>query len=156
MYPVITFKQASDGDIPDILRLYAQPDMDNGKTISEDDAKELLLKLKQYPSYHFYIACQSNVDSDKDYQIVGVFGLLIMENIGHQGKPSGIVEGVCVAPHLQGQGIGKQMMMEAKSLCEAAGCYKIALTSNIKRKSAHGFYKSLGFIQHGISFQLVL
>ena len=34
----------------------------------------------------------------------------------------------------------------------AAGCYKMALSSNLKREAAHRFYDSLGFGRHGYSF----
>jgi predicted GNAT family acetyltransferase len=33
-----------------------------------------------------------------------------------------------------------------------AGCYKMALSSNVKRAAAHAFYESLGFERHGYSF----
>ena len=42
--------------------------------------------------------------------IVGSFALLIMDNLGHLGAPSAIVEDVVVDPALHGCGIGRQMM----------------------------------------------
>ena len=36
--------------------------------------------------------------------------------------------------------------------CRRAGCYKLALSSNLKRADAHRFYDSLGFERHGFSF----
>lgn len=57
-----------------------------------------------------------------------------------------------VAPGRQGQGIGRQMMAHAVQQARAAGCYKLALSSNAKRVAAHAFYESLGFAQHGLSF----
>jgi GNAT superfamily N-acetyltransferase len=44
------------------------------------------------------------------------------------------------------------MMQYAIQLCRRAGCYKVTLSSNLKRKSAHEFYESLGFQRHGYSF----
>ena len=57
-----------------------------------------------------------------------------------------------VAPEWRGQGIGAAMMREAQRLAAQAGCYKLALSSNLKRDDAHRFYRSLGFRQHGVSF----
>ena len=43
-------------------------------------------------------------------------------------------------------------MEHAREQCRAAGCYKMALSSNLKREGAHAFYDSLGFERHGYSF----
>ena len=44
------------------------------------------------------------------------------------------------------------MMAHAREQCRAAGCYKLALSSNLCREAAHLFYESLGFERHGYSF----
>jgi GNAT superfamily N-acetyltransferase len=44
------------------------------------------------------------------------------------------------------------MMEHARDACRRAGCYKLALSSNLKRADAHRFYDSLGFERHGFSF----
>ena len=75
-----------------------------------------------------------------------------MHNLAHRGAPSAIAEDVVVDSACQGQGIGRQMMAHALQLAKEAGCYKLALSSNRKRKDAHAFYESLGFQQHGLSF----
>jgi GNAT superfamily N-acetyltransferase len=43
-------------------------------------------------------------------------------------------------------------MAHAIEQARAAGCYKLALSSNAKRQAAHAFYESLGFQRHGLSF----
>jgi GNAT superfamily N-acetyltransferase len=63
-----------------------------------------------------------------------------------------VVEDVAVLPSMQGKGIGRVMMEHARSECRRAGCYKLALSSNLKRTDAHRFYDSLGFERHGFSF----
>ncbi len=44
------------------------------------------------------------------------------------------------------------MMNYAIKLCRENGCYKVALSSNLKREKAHAFYEKLGFKKHGYSF----
>ena len=50
------------------------------------------------------------------------------------------------------QGVGKAMMEHAREQCRLAGCYKLALSSNLRREAAHRFYEALGFERHGYSF----
>ena len=79
-----------------------------------------------------------------------------MDNLGHCGTPSAVVEDVVVAAQAQGRGIGKAMMAFARERCREKGCYKLVLSSNAKRESAHAFYESIGFARHGYSFRLDL
>ena len=88
--------------------------------------------------------------------LIGTFAFLLMHNIGHMGSASAIIEDVVVAQDHQGQGIGQQMMLQAMKLAKEMGCYKMVLSSNIKRTRAHDFYESLGFEKHGHSFRIDL
>jgi len=145
----IKIRKAEEGDLPQILNLYAQPDMDDGKALSLEDAKNLFNKLKKYPEYKIFVAIYEN-------KIIGTFSLLIMDNLVHEGTPSGIVEAVAVDPKYQGVGIGKKMMQFAMQRCREFGCYKLALSANMMRDKAHRFYESLGFDRHGYSFLIHL
>ncbi len=82
--------------------------------------------------------------------------MAIMDNLANSGKPSGLIEDVVVKTECQGRGIGTQMMNFAVNLCRECGCYKVALSSNLKRIKAHAFYESLGFEKHGYSFLIEL
>jgi hypothetical protein len=48
------------------------------------------------------------------------------------------------------------MIKRALQIAAGAGCYKMTLSSNLKRVDAHRFYESTGFRQHGISFSMPL
>ncbi|GAB2845913.1 hypothetical protein GCM10027277_12650 [Pseudoduganella ginsengisoli] len=139
---------ACESDLPEILRLYAQPDLDDGKVLSLTEAKALFDRIARYPDYKIYVALI-------DAQIVGTFALLIMDNLGHLGAPSGVIEDVAVDPQWQGHGIGKKMMRHALQVGHEKGCYKVALSSNLKRERAHEFYDSLDFERHGYSFRVL-
>lgn len=86
--------------------------------------------------------------------VIGSFALLIIDNLGHLGAPTAIVEDVVVAPSSQNRGIGKKMMQEALSYAESADCYKVTLSANCKREIAHKFCESLGFEKQGFSFKI--
>jgi ribosomal protein S18 acetylase RimI-like enzyme len=144
--PIIV-REASRADLPDILRLLAQPAMDDDHVLSLAEAERLFDRMADYPDYRIHVAIRGE-------GIVGSFALLIMDKLGHQGAPSGVIEDVVVDPRCQGQGIGKAMMREALRLCGEKGCDKVALSSNLKRERAHAFYESLGFERHGYSFKI--
>jgi len=149
MSPPIHFREASKADLPDILRLHAQPEMDDGQVLSVVDAEQMFDRMARYPDYRLHVAIRDN-------RIVGTFALLVMDNLGHQGAPSGVIEDVLVDPQYQGQGIGKAMVRHALRVCGGKGCYKVTLSSNLKRERAHAFYESLGFERHGYSFKVMI
>ena len=49
--PPIHFREASKADLPDILRLHAQPEMDDGQVLSVTDAEQVLDRMARYPDY---------------------------------------------------------------------------------------------------------
>lgn len=141
----IKIRESAECDIPLILSLYSQPDMDNGKIISVEQAKHIFYKMKSYPDYKIYVAADEE-------RIVGTFALLIMDNLAHMGTPSAVIEDVVVSDSFQRMGVGKEMIRFAIDKGKEAKCYKVSLSSNINRKSAHAFYESLDFQKHGYSF----
>lgn len=147
MNGLIFCREASKVDLLEVLRLYAQPDFDNGKVLSLSEAESLFERIACYPDYKIYVAHYKA-------QIVGTFALLIMDNLGHLGTPSAIIEDVAVDPQWQGHGVGKMMMRHALQVCSEKGCYKAVLSSSLKRERAHAFYESLGFEHHGYSFSV--
>jgi GNAT superfamily N-acetyltransferase len=134
-----------EADLPAVLRIYAQPELDAGAVLSLEEARARFQRFSTYPCYRLYVA-------ELDGAVVGTFALLIMDNLAHLGAPSGIVEDVGVLPEHRGRGVGRAMMLKARELCAEAGCYKLALSSNLRRTEAHAFYESLGFRKHGYSF----
>lgn len=144
----VIIRQATLDDVKDILHIYAES-LDNGKVLSVEKAQRIFLKQQQYPDYKVFVA-------EYEQQLVGTFAILIMENMAHQGTPSAVVEDVGVLSTVQGKGIGKLMMEYALNYAKEKGCYKMSLSSNLKREKAHQFYESLGFQKHGFSFLMNL
>ena len=145
----ITCRLATKEDLREILALYAQPDIDDGNVLSLADAERVLDRMSSYPDYTLYISVEGDV-------IVGTLALLIMDNLGHIGSPSAVIEDVVVDPSRHGQGIGTIMMKSAIDIARAKGCYKAVLSSNVSREKAHAFYETLGFERHGYSYRMNL
>jgi GNAT superfamily N-acetyltransferase len=138
-------REAVEADLPAILELAGQPGMDDGVVLDIEAALAIFHKMMRYPSYRLFVAVRGGA-------LAGTYALLVMDNLGHMGAPSAIVEQVLVAPNVQGGGIGTTMMHHAMEQARAARCYKLVLSSNIKRVDAHKFYDGLGFARHGQSF----
>lgn len=144
----LTIRPATSADLPGVLALYAQPALDDGRVLPVQDAEKIFARFARYPDYTLYVA-------ETDRQIVGTFALLIMDNLGHLGASSAVVEDVAVDPALQGRGVGQEMMAFAIERAREKRCYKLVLSSNAKRERAHAFYESLGFERHGYSFRIL-
>ncbi len=143
---VPTIRTAERRDLGAILELYVRSGLDD-VALPLEQAESIFERMRHYPDYQIYVA-------ECDGQLVGTLALLIMDNLGHSGARSGVVEDVAVSPAWRGRGIGKAMMRFAMRRCQEAGCYKLALSSNLRREDAHAFYESLAFKRHGYSFQV--
>ena len=143
--PTVAVRDAADADLPAILRILSQSGIDGGQSFTLDEARGHLARIRAWPNFRLLVATV-------DGEAAGTYSLLIMDKLGKRGTPAGVVEDVAVAPERQGQGIGRAMMAHAIEECRKAGCYKLALSSNLKREGAHRFYESLGFERHGYSF----
>jgi ribosomal protein S18 acetylase RimI-like enzyme len=143
----LSIRRATEADLSDLLALYGQPDFNNGRVTSLDQAKATLARMATYPDFAAYCA-------EIDGAVVGTFSLMVIDNLAHWGMASALVENVVVANGHQGEGIGRAMIQAAFRLAEEKGAYKVALSSNVKSTRAHEFYESLGFEKYGFSFRL--
>jgi ribosomal protein S18 acetylase RimI-like enzyme len=142
-------REAVKEDLPQIMLLLSQLNTMADNNIPLEKAAAILAQINRYPFFKVYVALLGD-------KIVGAFELLIMDNLAHLGMPSGVIEDVVVSGEYRRKGIGKAMMGYALDVCKAKGCYKVSLSSNLKRKAAHRFYESLGFQKHGFSFGVEL
>ena len=143
----LSIREADQFDLPEVLELLRELDLDGDKPMSQAEAMRLFDRIGDYPDYTIYLA-------RKEGEAVGTYALLIMDKLEHGGAPSGIVDSVAVAKAFQGQGIGKAMMRHAMDKCREKGCYKLMLSSNKTREDAHRFYEGLGFHMHGYSYAI--
>ena len=141
----IVIREATEPDLPAILHAYSSAGIDGGQSFTVEEAREHLARFRAYPNYRVFVALESGT-------FAGTYALLILDNLAKRGARTGIVEDVAVLPERQGRGVGRAMMEHARAECRAGGCYKLALSSNVKREGAHQFYDALGFERHGYSF----
>lgn len=142
---ILQIREAVERDLPNLIPLFGQLGMDDGHVLTAGEAEQIFRKMTTYPDYRLYVA-------DFEGIAVGVFAILIMDNLGHLGAPSAVIEDVIVHRNWRGRGIGRRMMAFAMELAREKKCYKLLLSSNRHREEAHRFYKSIGFERHGYSF----
>ncbi len=141
-------REARRGDLPVVVDLLAEMDTSE-QPMPLSRAERIFREMSRYPDYRCYLA----VDGDTP---VATFSLLIFDALVHGGAREALLDGVVVTAARRGQGLGRAMIQEAMRLSAASGCYKLALSSNLKRADAHRFYESLGFQRHGVSFAIVV
>src|SRR4051812_23919379 len=127
---IVEIRQASEADLPEVLHAYRESGIDAGEAFTLEEARAQFARLAAYPSYRIFLA-------HHDGAFAGTYALILLDNLAKRGKPAGVVEDVAVLPGFQGKGIGKAMMTHAREECRKAGCYKMALSSNLKRTGAH-------------------
>ena len=69
----ITAREATKADLPAVLAIYGQPELDAGKLLSLEEAEKIYSRFQEYPFYRLYVAVAGQ-------KIVGTFALLIMHN----------------------------------------------------------------------------
>lgn len=127
-------------------------EIDGEAFLLPEEIKEKLKVMQNYSFCKVFVA----VEEGRDDTIVGTFTLYILDNLGHRGTPFAVVESVITHPDHRRKGVGRSMMLKAMEIAAERGCYKLVLSSDIKREGAHTFYDRLGFVRHGVSFKVNL
>lgn len=140
----LTFRTATEADVPKLLDFHAELDPEMTRLPAEK-ALEMFRRTLRYPSYTHYLVFDGEA-------CVGTFALLILENLAHCGAPFAVIENVVVDRAHRQKGVGRAMMAHALDLARRAGCYKLSLSTNARRTEAHAFYEHLGFQRHGYSY----
>jgi len=149
--PHIEVRAATSDDAPTLIALLAE--MDDAPMrdalLDVEGAQRIMARMADYPDFRAFLVFADGV-------AVGTFSLLIFCSLTHEGSKQAVLDAVVIGRRCRGQGIGSVMLEQACKIASDAGCYKIALSSNLKRMDAHRFYETHGFKQHGISFALPL
>ena len=145
----IKMRLATETDLPAILQLYAQQDME-GKALALEEALPIFRQIITSDRQELFVA------EGPDSRILGSFSLSYVQHLTHGGARSASFGDIVVRSDSQGLGVGKRMMTFAAQRARQRGCYKVMLSSSIRRFNAQAFYESLGYEQHGLSYLLNL
>jgi ribosomal protein S18 acetylase RimI-like enzyme len=144
---------AAEADLPRIVELLAQlaPDDPGREDLSSPLPYEYHLVFRQMVQgkQHLLVA-------EVRRKIAGTLVLVVVPNLSHRATPYAIIENVVVDERHRSQGIGEALIAAAIEEARNAGCYKVTLTSNKRRKDAHRFYERLGFARTHEAFRIDL
>ena len=139
----MSIRDATPADLPRLLELLHQ--LSQQSRTAESDIRELtdehhaaLRTISDDPRARLFVL-------EDGGRVIGTYTLYVLPNLSHGGRSWAIVENVVVDEAARGGGHGKRLMDHALGLAREAGCYKLSLTSNIKRAEAHAFYEAIGF-----------
>lgn len=146
--PNIFLRTATLDDAPALAAVLASMDEKGAPTAQDQLAmRDTLIDMAGYPDFCAYLLFE-------DDQLVGSFSLMVFPSPSHHGFKQALLDGVAILPEKRGRGLGEMMIRQAMRLASDKHCYKLMLSSNIKRVAAHRFYEHLGFTQHGLSFSI--
>jgi len=141
-------RPATEQDMPRILELYGEL-TEQQHHLSADDVQSVFTEIVSMAGHELLVA-------EDEGEVIGTMVLLIVPNLSHGALPWAVVENVVVDQRYRRQGIGKLLMKYAIARARKAGCYKVQLLSNKKRREAHRFYQALGFETSAYGFRLYL
>jgi ribosomal protein S18 acetylase RimI-like enzyme len=149
----ISFRDATAGDLPEIVRLLA------------DDA--LGAQRERYadplPTAYrdAFAAIQAQVGNrillaEMDGRIAGCAQLTLIPGLSHIGTMRAQIESVRIGSGLRGHGIGEKLIRRCIALAREAGCGLVQLTTDNSRADARRFYERLGFTGSHLGMKLKL
>jgi GNAT superfamily N-acetyltransferase len=111
---------------------------------------QMLNRIQQHnsPTYKLLVAKQEN-------QALGFIALHFYYAF-HHSAPIGRITAFCVDENARGAGIGSLLLRTAEEFFEQQGCFKIELTSNLRRGNAHQYYLQRGYIEGSKHFIKIL
>jgi len=147
-----TVRLATQDDVTRILELYRElaittSQAELGQSPSPADCRRVFEEISAAPGHALLVA---------EYQgeVVGTMVLLIVPNLSHGVLPWAMVENLVIDRRYQRRGLGRLLMEHAIARAKEAGCYRLALSSDKRRREAHRFYHSLGFQPSAHGFRL--
>lgn len=139
----LLFRPATENDLNSLIDMLADDELgqqrENNARPLPDCYQRAFLAIDKDPNNHLIVV-------ERAGEIAGMLQLTYIPYLTHQGGWRGLIEGVRIARHYRGQGLGQKMFAWAIEHAKQRGCHMLQLTSDKQRPRAIDFYKKLGFI----------
>lgn len=147
----LVIRSADLADVPRIIELLESGALADGAGDRSDaDAyRHALAEIRHSPDNDVLVA-------EVDGEVVGMCQLVMFRHIQRNGGRCAEIESMHVAPERRSQGIGAELVKAAIAAAAGAGCYRVQLTSDIRRSDAHRFYQRMGFDPSHVGFKYIV
>ncbi len=136
-----TIRKAKAEDLEAVIKLLPDPD-----SLSLEKAKSSFEKMGLYSSYTLFVVL-------KDSALVAAFSLMIMDNLAHEGTPSGLIDDLVIASSEVSKGsIANKIMDFALEQCNKDHCYKLCVSGHQQLVQDLLNNNASGLSQHGLCF----
>jgi GNAT superfamily N-acetyltransferase len=132
-------RDAREDDLAALVELMRQLQYPNEASTVTDAHRATLATIEATPGQRLLVI------EDEQGRVAGTAQLMILPNLSRDALPRATVENVCVDERLRGQRYGERLVAYCIEQARAAGCFKIALTTNRRRAAAHRFWERQGF-----------
>lgn len=143
-------RDATEHDLPAVVELMRQLGYPNEASEVTQAHRDALRLLQRTPGQRLLVI------EDEHGRVVGTTQLMILPNLSRDGMPRAVIENVCVDESMRGRGFGELLSRYCVEQARAAGCFKVALTSNRVRAGAHRFWERQGFEHTHRGYSLAL
>ncbi|RKH23210.1 GNAT family N-acetyltransferase [Corallococcus praedator] len=138
----ITFRLATDADLPVILALLADDAIARSRTGYFEEpvpaVRAAFDDITADPNNELIVGVREG-------EVIATLQLTYIPGLSRGGMRRALVEAVRVRSDLRGQRIGERLMQDAVERARARGCGLMQLTTDKRRLEAHRFYARLGF-----------
>ncbi len=141
----IKIRRANKKDINEILNLLYQLQRPKPKTSLENAA--FRKQIYQYLDNKD----KKIIVAEQDSKIIGIVSMMFLPRLNRTKLELYIPE-IVVSGNHRGLGIGKSLMESCIKIAKKEKCFRIRLESGNQRKTAHRFYKKIGFEQSALSY----
>lgn len=141
-----TIVRATAADAPDVVRLISQLRELEGLTepVSADAVRAYIEEADTVVLL---------AEDEDDGETVGLISLRIMSDLFHGGTTALVQELVVDEAH-RGSGVGGTLLDVAVDLAFEQGCLEVSVTTGEENETAQSLYRSRGFEQDGVYFEL--
>jgi len=139
-----TIRAADASDSPGVKLLLEELE---GRAFDQDIFTRIYAEYLEAPLTLIFVATQ------EEGEIIGFISCKGQSLLHHEGLVFEIQELVVTATH-QGKGLGRKLVEALKPDLEKLGAISLEVTSNKRRKEAHAFYQSVGFLNSHEKFTI--
>lgn len=147
----VTIRSAHSGDVERLIELLRHGALDD----RQDDRSDLGAYLAALTEIQA-AAGNDVLVVEVDDEVVGMCQLVLFRHFQRHGGRCAEVESMHIRPEFRGRGLGEHLLDAAVNAAREAGCYRIQLTSNLRRADAHRFYEHHGFVPSHVGFKRLL